>query len=72
MDMNNDGSVDLAVGSLGAVVLLWSVFHPSVHPEKKKNLHAHTIKVCPSFSNPLTPQVTERRQDLHHGQVRAQ
>uniref|UniRef100_A0A6D2W0I6 Integrin, alpha 11a n=1 Tax=Takifugu rubripes TaxID=31033 RepID=A0A6D2W0I6_TAKRU len=24
MDMNNDGSVDLAVGSLGAVVLLWS------------------------------------------------
>lgn len=28
MDMNNDGSVDLAVGSLGAVVLLWLVFHP--------------------------------------------
>uniref|UniRef100_A0A8C4H9J0 Integrin, alpha 11a n=1 Tax=Dicentrarchus labrax TaxID=13489 RepID=A0A8C4H9J0_DICLA len=24
MDMNNDGSVDLAVGSLGAAVLLWS------------------------------------------------
>lgn len=28
MDMNNDGSVDLAVGSLGAVVLLWLVFYP--------------------------------------------
>lgn len=26
MDMNNDGSVDLAVGSLGAAVLLWLVF----------------------------------------------
>lgn len=25
MDMNNDGSVDLAVGSLGAAVLLWLV-----------------------------------------------
>lgn len=34
MDMNNDGSVDLAVGSLGAVVLLWLVFCP----EKKKTL----------------------------------
>lgn len=34
MDMNNDGSVDLAVGSLGAVVLLWLVFYP----EKKKPL----------------------------------
>lgn len=32
MDMNNDGSVDLAVGSLGAVVLLWLVFYP----ERKK------------------------------------
>lgn len=28
MDMNNDGLVDLAVGSLGAAVLLWLVFHP--------------------------------------------
>lgn len=26
MDMNSDGSVDLAVGSLGAAVLLWLVF----------------------------------------------
>lgn len=25
MDMNGDGLVDLAVGSLGAAVLLWSV-----------------------------------------------
>lgn len=28
MDMNDDGLVDLAVGSLGAAVLLWLVFHP--------------------------------------------
>lgn len=27
MDMNNDGLVDLAVGSLGAAVLLWLVCH---------------------------------------------
>lgn len=27
MDMNDDGLVDLAVGSLGAAVLLWLVFH---------------------------------------------
>lgn len=29
MDMNDDGLVDLAVGSLGAAVLLWFVYHPS-------------------------------------------
>lgn len=37
MDMNNDGSVDLAVGSLGAVVLLWLVFYP----EKRNRFHGN-------------------------------
>lgn len=37
MDMNNDGLVDLAVGSLGAAVLLWLAFH-SVNNTVVKNI----------------------------------
>lgn len=44
MDMNNDGSVDLAVGSLGAAVLLWLVFHPV------NNTAIRKIQVSHSFS----------------------
>lgn len=36
MDMNNDGSVDLAVGSLGAAVLLWLVFGAAVGVRKSQ------------------------------------
>lgn len=38
MDMNNDGSVDLAVGSLGAAVLLWLVFGAAVCARKSQSL----------------------------------
>lgn len=36
MDMNDDDLVDLAVGSLGAAVLLWLVFHPVNNTDVKK------------------------------------
>lgn len=67
MDMNNDGSVDLAVGSLGAAVLLWLVFYP----EKKnpQNTATGPANVCHSFTDTLTWQVTECHQDIHHSQV---
>lgn len=44
MDMNDDDLVDLAVGSLGAVVLLWLVLHPVNNPvvnKKKKMAHVY-------------------------------
>lgn len=47
MDMNNDGSVDLAVGSIGAVVLLWLVFYPEKTPlpqgQSKSAIHSETL-----------------------------
>uniref|UniRef100_A0A7N6BY20 VWFA domain-containing protein n=1 Tax=Anabas testudineus TaxID=64144 RepID=A0A7N6BY20_ANATE len=36
MDMNDDGLVDLAVGSLGAAVLLWLVFDPVNNTDPSK------------------------------------
>lgn len=40
MDMNDDGLVDLAVGSLGAAVLLWLVFHPVHNTDEKRWLNS--------------------------------
>lgn len=62
MDMNNDGSVDLAVGSLGAAVLLWCVFH--------LRLHSHIYyKTASSFTHSVAPQVEECSPDIYHCQV---
>lgn len=43
MDMNNDGSVDLAVGSLGAAVLLWLVFYPLSNAAIRKVKATHSF-----------------------------
>uniref|UniRef100_H3CVZ9 Integrin, alpha 11a n=1 Tax=Tetraodon nigroviridis TaxID=99883 RepID=H3CVZ9_TETNG len=63
MDMNNDGSVDLAVGSLGAVVLLWSRsvirIYTTVRFEPSKiNIF---VKDCQKFTLKLTFQFISYR-----------
>lgn len=59
MDMNSDGSVDLAVGSLGAAILLWLVFHPV------KNTSVRKIKVSHSFSwSSVTPLYPHRSRSV--------
>lgn len=69
MDMNNDGSVDLAVGSLGAAVLLWLVF---TSDKKKHGCQTHKSQsfiqlfICDTF---LPFQVTQRCPDIYHRQV---
>lgn len=45
MDMNDDGLVDLAVGSLGAVVLLWLVFHERQKCENELNYKNVSIQL---------------------------
>lgn len=60
MDMNNDGSVDLAVGSLGAAVLLWLVF-----TSYKKSTAVRHIKVSHSFScSSVTPSYPSRSRSV--------
>lgn len=54
MDMNNDGLVDLAVGSLGAAVLLWLAFHSVNNTCRQKYktflLTSSVTPVCPHRS----------------------
>lgn len=55
MDMNNDGSVDLAVGSLGAAVLLWWVFERRLDGEKENSTAAVSRREGQSSIHPFIP-----------------
>lgn len=45
MDMNDDGLVDLAVGSLGAAILLWFVHHLKTTVTFKQQSNCLNIKL---------------------------
>lgn len=64
--MNNDGLVDLAVGSLGAAVLLWLVFH-SVNDTVVKDIKDISFDlICDTC---MPSQVAECCPDIYHHQV---
>lgn len=55
MDMNDDGSVDLAVGSLGAAVLLWLVLHSLIDAAVREK------QDCRAFSQSSTTALSPHR-----------